>query len=557
MKRKVESGAPLLVAALVFLFAAGSAAAQSGFSWPEPARATDGTILVPSRGRLVRADNVSSGICSAASDSNVRDEAGVWAIERSIFYHAETSNDDPERNEKVYDWWIRSMPYINCYDRVYGGYDGGSPVNLMAHRTYTRAIVWLLRKYDLPKEAFLYECPRTGLDLFAWLDARVADATDSPFLDEDRWIEARRLLRRVFAREWERPSARFTDIYHAAKARDHERMRALLRSGADPDGEGSHGHSAFSVAAWYGDTTGAGILLGAGADLEAANDDGNTPLHIAAKRGQNRMVSLLTERGADVNSTNGFGLTPLMVAVESENGTAVSRLLAAGADVDRTDEDGRTALHHLLHHNSSFHPVILESLLDAGADPNARDEDLETPFQHAVEHALLETHQHDDYMEQLRMLVAAGADLNAPVGDGAYRTYPIIRAAFFGPPEALRYFIDRGASVHVRDGSGQTAMYSAVSMVDMEKFNILLDAGARVDVADDCDVTLVHYATGSGRTDVRAQMIRIMASRGADLSVRANSDGACMIIRQETPLEQARRLESRELVALLRSLGAR
>jgi hypothetical protein len=35
------------------------------------------------------------------------------------------------------------------------------------------------------------------------------------------------------------------------------------------------------------------------------------------------------------------------------------------------------------------------------------------------------------------------------------------------------------ASVHVRHGSGQTAMYSAVSAVDLEKFNILLEAGAR------------------------------------------------------------------------------
>jgi ankyrin repeat protein len=73
----------------------------------------------------------------------------------------------------------------------------------------------------------------------------------------------------------------WTDLHSAASAGDAERVRELLKKGADPN---------------------------------AKNEYGNTPLHEAASRGHVDVVRLLLEHGADPNIQNNIGWTPLHLA---------------------------------------------------------------------------------------------------------------------------------------------------------------------------------------------------------------------------------------------------
>ena len=164
-----------VVLAVIFIVGSVHAISAQESVFPQPHRAEDGAVLVPSRGALVDADDISSGICTNAKNSNVKDDDELYGIEKAVFYHAQTSEVDPNRNEKVRQWWVRAMPYINCYDMVYDGFEGGSPLNLMVFKGYGRQIIYLMRKYELPPEYMVYPDPRTGLNLFEWMEERIAN----------------------------------------------------------------------------------------------------------------------------------------------------------------------------------------------------------------------------------------------------------------------------------------------------------------------------------------------------------------------------------------------
>lgn len=183
---------------LIGLLALSGVQAQNSPTFPEPPRDRGGNILVPSRGSLVDADDISTGICMGAQNSNVKTDE-LYAIEESIFYHAMTSENDPNRNQKVQEWWSQAMPYINCYDRVYDGFEGGSPLNLMAYKGYGAQIIYLMRKYELSPEMMVYDDPRTGLNLIDWMEERIEDP-QYPSAITSRINDELRLLTRWFTR---------------------------------------------------------------------------------------------------------------------------------------------------------------------------------------------------------------------------------------------------------------------------------------------------------------------------------------------------------------------
>jgi len=106
------------------------------------------------------------------------------------------------------------------------------------------------------------------------------------------------------------------ELHIAAYEGDVERVKKLLKKGADPNVQEEHGRMPLHVAVYKGHVDVVRLLLEHGADPNIQNKDGETPLHNAALQGHVDIVRLLLEHGANPTIKDKDGKTPLDLARE-------------------------------------------------------------------------------------------------------------------------------------------------------------------------------------------------------------------------------------------------
>ncbi len=88
-------------------------------------------------------------------------------------------------------------------------------------------------------------------------------------------------------------------------------------------------------------------------------------------------------------------------------------------------------------------------------------------------------------VEIVRMLIDAGADVNAQDDEEDTKCTPLHYAAFNGHEEIVRMLIDAGANLNVQNGSDSTPLHDAAQNEQVKVIKILIDAGARKDIKDE------------------------------------------------------------------------
>jgi len=133
-------------------------------------------------------------------------------------------------------------------------------------------------------------------------------------------------------------------------------------------------------------------------------------------------------------------------------------LLKLAPALDARDSHGLTALHWA---TSKGFGSVIQTLVESGASLNVIDEQGRTPLHLAV--SALEIYQSFDERkfcrDMVRYFLEHGA--NPDVGD-EFGTCPLHLAAQFGDEETVNILISYGASVHVRDNEGETAIFYAI-----------------------------------------------------------------------------------------------
>jgi ankyrin repeat protein len=297
-------------------------------------------------------------------------------------------------------------------------------------------------------------------------------------------------------------------IIEAARKGDREALRSLIQQGADVNERAGDGATALLWAAYKDDVEGAQMLIRAGADVNAANDLGATPLWAAARNANPVMARLLLDAKAEPDIALLLGETPLVTAARSGSPEITEMLLAAGAEVNARGARGQTPL---MFAASQRHPEVVRVLLAHGADVHARShvwsQVLAQPPHSHVETmkeflmggntALMFAVQAGD-LESARLLVAAGADVNATSAWG----FPPLTVAIYGDfgsgfrlydgdlvpldgergvpgqyPELARFLIESGADPNV--GKERfTALHAAILRENEEIVSVLLQKGA-------------------------------------------------------------------------------
>ena len=149
----------------------------------------------------------------------------------------------------------------------------------------------------------------------------------------------------------------------------------------------------------------------------------------------------------------------------------------------------------------------------------------------------------DGALEQVKTLIEKGADVNTGIDDGSGYT-PLHIAAQSKHVKACNLLIEAGAKVNVADGKGYTLLHIAAQDNSEEVCKLLIEAGAKVNTPDGDGYTPLNIAAYFNSREVA----ELLVEAGANVN-KANNAG-------ETPLSTAAWQEHVRMAKLLVRAGA-
>jgi uncharacterized protein len=289
---------------------------------------------------------------------------------------------------------------------------------------------------------------------------------------------------------WQRPRRplRADDLIDAAKQGADIAVRRLLELGFPVDSRDAQGATALLHACGAGHREVAVTLIDAGADMAASTQNGMTPLAAAVAARREALVALLLEHGAAVDQSLPGDATALMIAAVQG------------------------------------YPEIAEQLLDGGADPNAVD-----ARGHSALHAGSQFgFEQNDSLRARRLfdaLLKRKADPNLADSEGKTPLLLLLGAHLRpgSPCDAthigalLPVLLDAGARIEHADQRGVTALHACAMHALLPPARVLLTRGADRNAADNFGRTAADVARHLGFIDIAHEL----AARGSAIpSVR-------------------------------------
>jgi ankyrin repeat protein len=196
------------------------------------------------------------------------------------------------------------------------------------------------------------------------------------------------------------------------------------------------------------------------------------------------------------------GMEPWAETVLFGSADELKHLLAGGFDPNSATATGHTTA--LMMAAPDLEKVTL--LLDHGAKVNER---AKTKYS-----ALMVAAQYREASPVIRLLLARGAEVRLPPGQGAppFNAHPLFLAAFAGNAEILRTLRDAGDKLDeftlVAGVAETTPLQGAEEFGNVEVIAALLALGAPVDQAGEDGITALDHAVLSNEIDVARLLIR-------------------------------------------------
>ncbi|CAM9793284.1 unnamed protein product [Ectocarpus sp. 6 AP-2014] len=252
-------------------------------------------------------------------------------------------------------------------------------------------------------------------------------------------------------------------------------VKTLLAAGANANLRPAYSHhSALDSAFKGGHAEVVTTLIQHGAIVDATDPWGCSPLHKVSGESNVAVIDQLVAAGASVNGiADRFGRTPLHCACTGDCPEAVVSMLRHGARVDVKDDAGDTPLHAA---SAAGRSEWIRALIDYGADIDSLNAKGRTPLALTAEGGCVGA---------AKVLLDAGADVNAPA-DYANGSAALSLATLSddGVDATMKVLIQHGADVNARDTDGFSALHHAAFHNEVGGIDVLISAGAILEVLD-------------------------------------------------------------------------
>lgn len=357
-----------------------------------------------------------------------------------------------------------------------------------------------------------------------------------------------------------------------------DKVKSLLRAGAQPEALNPRGHNALQIALRHGHWDIARFLHRQHPELARQNqqqlpcllaacqhkkDDpqglelcvsqlhspvnsqdsqGRTALLTASLLGHLKKTKWLLARGAAVNAGDKAGRSALMEATEANHVSLVRALLKAGADPDQADKEGNTALLCALQHKKP-NLTVIRMLLSNGADPEHRNQRQISPWllaqqKHPAACEVIEKHINSTRQIELPLFseTANKEDKDMAASHPSTRKpHPKVstgtpRASDAASTHTARQTTGDDApaqtALHNRMGTALSDWFAAARSGNLGKLQRLLLAGTPIDAVDSQGCSALIRAAGAGRRAV----VAFLLERGADFSLRSTNGSTALSV---------------------------
>ena len=318
----------------------------------------------------------------------------------------------------------------------------------------------------------------------------------------------------------------------------------LLDRGAEVNAEDAYGRRALHEAVLNPNPAVAVVLLDRGAEVDAADSGGRQALHWAALNPNPAVARLLLERGAEIAAQDDTGRTVLHEAALNPNPAVAELLLERGANVDAEDSSGRRAIHvAALNPN----PAVAALLLDSGAEVDAEDGGQATPLMLAwlnrsavvatlLQHGAAQSVLNNRLLDVEWVASATSAQLLAQVANALPSSLLSQDDCGRSPIHLVAHFAARN-NIDPRIAE----LDPLVSVADIQRFDhfnagfrALLERGASVHAVDGTGNSVLHYAVsgaakvasvygGLGFPSAGIGLLQELRRRGADFRARGSA----------------------------------